>query len=83
MSKTGWGITAFCVMTPATRKGLRTVWITGAILLSAVVIKLFIIDLAGKGTVERIVSFVGVGVLMLVIGWFSPAPPRADLEARQ
>ena len=78
-----WGITAFCVMTLATRKRLRTVWITGAILLAAVVIKLFIVDLAGKGTVERIVSFVGVGVLMLVIGWFSPAPPRADLEARQ
>ena len=78
-----WGITAFCVMTLSTRKRLRTVWITGAILLAAVVIKLFIVDLAGKGTVERIVSFVGVGVLMLVIGWFSPAPPRLDGEVHQ
>jgi uncharacterized membrane protein len=26
--------------------------------------------------IERIVSFIGVGVLMLVIGYFSPVPPR-------
>jgi uncharacterized membrane protein len=27
------------------------------------------------GTVERIVSFVVVGLLMLVVGYFSPLPP--------
>jgi uncharacterized membrane protein len=27
--------------------------------------------------VERIVSFIGVGLLMLVIGYLSPVPPRA------
>jgi len=75
-----WSVTAFCVMTLATRKGMRTVWIVGAVILGAVVLKLFIIDLSGKGTIERIVSFVGVGVLMLVIGWFSPVPPRTELE---
>jgi uncharacterized membrane protein len=26
--------------------------------------------------VARIVSFVGVGLLILLIGWFSPVPPR-------
>jgi uncharacterized membrane protein len=26
--------------------------------------------------VERIVSFIGVGLLMLAIGWFSPVPPK-------
>ena len=78
-----WSSTAFCVMTFATRKGLRTVWIVGAVILAVVVLKLFTIDLAGRGTVERIVSFVGVGILMLVIGWFSPVPPRANGEVRQ
>lgn len=71
-----WSVTAFVSMTLAARKGMRTVWIAGACILGAVVLKLFLVDLSGKGTVERIVSFVGVGLLMLVIGWFSPVPPR-------
>jgi uncharacterized membrane protein len=36
---------------------------------------LFLVDLSHIGTIERIVSFVGVGLLMLVIGYFSPLPP--------
>jgi uncharacterized membrane protein len=41
-----------------------------------VVVKLFMIDLAGHGSVARIVSFLVVGLLILLIGWFSPVPPR-------
>jgi uncharacterized membrane protein len=48
----------------------------GAGLLGIVVIKLFLVDLASHGTVERIVSFVAVGLLMLIIGWFAPLPPQ-------
>jgi uncharacterized membrane protein len=50
---------------------------TGAALLVVVVAKLFLIDLSGVGTIERIVSFVGVGLLMLILGYFSPLPPAA------
>jgi len=32
------------------------------------------VDLSGSGTVTRIVSFIGVGVLMLVIGYVAPMP---------
>ena len=52
-------------------------WLTGAALLVVVVLKLFLVDLSSIGTVERIVSFVGVGLLMLVLGYFSPLPPAA------
>ena len=52
--------------------------LTGAALLVVVVIKLFLVDLSGIGTIERIVSFIGVGLLMLVIGYFSPLPPAAE-----
>jgi uncharacterized membrane protein len=41
-----------------------------------VILKLFFIDLSSVGSIERIVSFVGVGLLMLVIGYYSPLPPR-------
>lgn len=39
------------------------------------VAKLFLLDLAGQGTIERIISFIVVGALLLVVGYFSPVPP--------
>lgn len=70
-----WGVTALAITLWSTRKGSRPAWIAGATILSMVVIKLFIVDLAGTGTIARIVSFLGVGSLMLIIGYFSPLPP--------
>ena len=72
-----WMLLALGAMVVATRRALRPVWIIGAALMGVVVAKLFLVDLSGVGTVERIVSFIGVGVLMLLIGYFSPVPPRA------
>lgn len=60
----------------ARRSGRREHWIVGAGLLGLVVLKLFLIDLAGSGAVARIVSFLGVGVVCLVIGYLAPIPPR-------
>lgn len=71
-----WSILALCIMVVATRARMRPVWLAGAGLLAVVVIKLFLVDLSKTGTVARIVSFVGVGVLLLVIGYLSPVPPR-------
>jgi uncharacterized membrane protein len=76
-----WASTALPTMLVATRIRARLLWVTGAGLLVVVVIKLFLVDLSSIGTVERIVSFIGVGLLMLVIGYFSPLPPAAE-EAR-
>jgi uncharacterized membrane protein len=72
-----WSLLALTLMTLATRSGVRRIWLAGAGLLGAVVAKLFLVDLAGHGSVARIVSFVVVGLLILLIGWFSPVPPRA------
>lgn len=70
-----WTVLALGTMLFATRRSVRYVWIIGAVLMAVVIGKLFLIDLSRIGTVERIVSFVGVGVLMLVVGYFSPLPP--------
>ncbi len=70
-----WTVLALATMLFATRRSVRFVWIAGAALLSIVIVKLFLIDLSRVGTVERIVSFVGVGLLTLVVGYFSPLPP--------
>lgn len=71
-----WSLTALTVMVAAARFGRREAWSAGAGLLAVVVVKLFFVDLAGTGTVARIVSFLAVGGLMVLIGYLSPLPPR-------
>jgi uncharacterized membrane protein len=78
-----WSLLALGVMVVATRKALRVLWIVGAVLMGLVVVKLFVIDLSGVGTVERIVSFIGVGLLMLLIGYLSPVPPKLATEEQK
>jgi len=80
-----WTAAALLLMTWARRSGLRGAWLGGAVLLAAVVGKLFVLDLANAGTVERIVTFIGVGLGLLAIGYFAPAPPgsrEADGNSR-
>jgi uncharacterized membrane protein len=72
-----WTATALALMWLAARRSLRAPWLVGAVLLAAVVVKLMLVDLSGTGTVARIVSFIGVGVLMLVIGYVAPLPAAA------
>ena len=76
-----WTCLALLTMLYATRRAAaalaRRVWLAGAVLLGVVVLKLFFVDLSSIGTLERIVSFLGVGLLMLVIGYVSPMPPAA------
>ena len=77
-----WSVLALCAMLTATRLRMRPLWLTGAGLMAVVVIKLFFVDLSNVGGIEHIVSFIGVGVLMLVIGYVSPVPPAASGEAK-
>ena len=71
-----WALLALAAMVYATRSARRPIWVVGAALMGVVVAKLFLVDLSAVGGIERIVSFIAVGVLMLVIGYFSPVPPR-------
>jgi uncharacterized membrane protein len=75
-----WTIAALIFMLMARRQQQRAPWYCGGLLLTLIVLKLFAVDLDGVGTVARIVSFVFVGLLMLVMGYLSPLPPR--LESR-
>ncbi len=75
-----WTVLALGLMLFAARKMRRGVWMAGAALMAVVVGKLLLVDLSHLAGVERIVSFIGVGVLMLVIGYVAPVPPAADKE---
>lgn len=71
-----WGLIGIGLVVAGARRTVRGLWLAGATLLGVVVLKLFLVDLAGSETLARIVSFLGVGVLLLVGGWLAPLPPR-------
>lgn len=73
-----WSLLALAAMLLATRRSWRGLWLSGAGLLGVVVLKLMLFDLSAANGVERIVSFIGVGLLMLVIGYVSPVPPKQE-----
>jgi uncharacterized membrane protein len=75
-----WTLCALATMIWATRRGLRPLWFVGAALLALTVIKLFLFDLSHVTGIERIVSFIGIGILLLLIGYFSPLPPKAAAQ---
>ncbi|WP_283127814.1 MULTISPECIES: DUF2339 domain-containing protein [unclassified Neisseria] len=56
----------------------RSYWMTGATLMGIVVVKLFLIELSNSGGIALIVSFIIVGLLLLLVGWFAPVPPKAE-----
>ncbi len=72
-----WTLIGLSVMLLATRRGLRTLWIAAASLLGVTVAKLFLLDLAYTDALEPIVSFIVVGILLLLVGFYSPLPPKA------
>ena len=72
-----WSVTALLLMRHAARQQRRQQWSLGAVLLGLVVLKLFLIDLSNVGGIERIISFVGVGLLMVLIGYLAPFPKAA------
>ncbi len=75
-----WTLMAMVAMLYGHAHKMRRLWGVGAGLLVLVVLKLMVVDLSNSGGAERIVAFIGVGVLMLVIGYFAPMPPKNARE---
>ena len=73
-----WSSIGVAAMLAGHRMARRTPWIAGAALLGVVVAKLFLVELADRGGLSRIVSFLVVGGLMLAVGYFAPIPPRRN-----
>lgn len=72
-----WAVLGSVLILLASRRHLRSLWLVAAALLGVVVIKLFLVDLSGSNTIERIVSFVGVGLLLLLAGFVAPMPSKS------
>ena len=76
-----WTLLALALMVGAHRRVLRSLWLVGAGLLGLTVVKLLLVDLNNVGGAARIVAFIVVGVLMLVVGYLAPLPPRRIVDA--
>lgn len=71
-----WTLIALGLMIGGHLRHRRDVWLIGAALIAVVVAKLFFVELSNRGGLARIVSFIGVGGLLLVVGYFAPLPPK-------
>ena len=79
-----WTLIALPLMILGHLRTRRELWLVGAVLIGVVVAKLFFVELGNRGGLERIISFIGVGVLLLVVGYFAPLPPKRPVhEAEQ
>lgn len=77
-----WTTVALATMFYATRRANRGMWIAGAALIGVTVAKLMLVDLDDFGGLARIVSFIGVGLLLVGVGFFAPVPPAIKAEER-
>ena len=70
-----WAIIASTIVIFAVMRKKRWLWFVGAGCMTVVVLKLLFIDLSNTATIGRIIAFLGVGLLLMVLGYFAPIPP--------
>ena len=78
-----WALVALILMIGGSIRKDRVLWLAGAVLTAVVVLKLFFVDLRDRGGLARIISFISVGALLLIVGYFAPMPPKKTEELEQ
>lgn len=75
-----WSILGVVGWIVGSRRGLRTVWLASAVLMTVVLAKLVLVDRQHLGNLLGIGSFITYGLLCTVVGYFAPAPPKGVTE---
>lgn len=75
-----WTIAALAVMIWGTREASRKTWFVGFGILGAVGVKMVLFDLRHLGTAAWTFSLLGIALLVIAAGYFSPTPPRQSAE---
>jgi uncharacterized membrane protein len=73
-----WSVLGVSAWIAGSKRGSRALWLAGAVLMGVVLAKLILIDRSHMGNIPGIVSFLAVGVLLTVVGYFAPSPPPAS-----
>ena len=78
-----WAVIGLSGMVAGVRMARRAVWVAGASWMAVVVAKLFVVDLRNLTAAGRVVSFIVVGVLLLIVGYLAPVPPAGSEESEE
>ena len=73
-----WTLLALVATIIASRYWQRALWFMGIGLLGIVVLKLVLVELSQTEAIWRVISFLGAGSLILLIGYLAPLPPVRD-----
>jgi uncharacterized membrane protein len=76
-----WSILALALLAFSRRRESRFAWRVGIGLLALTTVKLLVVDLSAAGTLARIVSFIGVGLLFVLVAFLMPVPNRSSDRA--
>ena len=73
-----WTLAGIAAMLAGKARGSRAVWFGGAALMALVLVKLMLIDRHHLNDLSAILGVLVVGVLLVAVGYFAPAPPKTD-----
>ena len=71
-----WSVLGMAGWIVGSRRGNRSLWLAGAVLMAVVLVKLLLVDRGHLGNLLGIASFIGYGLLATVVGYVAPVPPR-------
>jgi uncharacterized membrane protein len=71
-----WSVVGIAAMLLGSARKERALWVGGAAVMGLVVLKLLLIDRQYLRSGAGVVAFIGVGLLLAVVGYFAPAPPK-------
>ncbi len=73
-----WCVAGVVAWILGSRRHDRPLWWIGAALLGVVCLKLLIVDRQFIGNITGVVSFIAVGLLLVIVGRIAPTPPRSE-----
>ncbi len=76
-----WMLSAVILIAIGHRYSLRKIWFCGQLMQIIVIIKLIFVDIREIDGLLRAFAFIGVALLMLLIGYFAPLPPKQNDES--
>ena len=71
-----WSLLGVSALIAGSRRKDRKQWMGGGLLMLVVLGKLVLVDRTYMGNIPGIVSFLAVGLLLVVVGYFAPQPPK-------
>ena len=74
-----WSLLGVIGWVLGSRRGQWGLWLSGAILMGIVLLKLLLVDRTNLGDLLGIGAFIAYGLLCTLVGWLAPAPPRRTL----